>query len=77
MKTSTLSKFNRLRDYFYFDDYRNDRIKIFKLIKTNKEMLDYKERKWLNDYHRKVFYKLKRTMNRNEILELKNACSAI
>ncbi len=43
----------------------------------NKEMLDYKERKWLNDYHRKVFYKLKRTMNRNEILELKNACSAI
>ena len=28
-------------DYFYFDDYRNDRIKIFKLIKTNKEMLDY------------------------------------
>ena len=43
----------------------------------NKEMLDYKERKWLNDYHRKVFYKLKRTMNRNEMLELKNACSAI
>ena len=31
----------------------------------------------LNDYHKKVFNNLKRTMNESEKLELKEACSAI
>ena len=40
-------------------------------------MLSNKEKKWLNNYHKKVFKKLKNTMSRLETADLKNACSAI
>jgi len=48
----------------------------------DKELLDLKilnkgEKEWLNNYHRNVFNKLKRFMNKNEILELKKSCSAV
>ncbi len=39
--------------------------------------LNSKEKKWLNDYHKKVFRNLKNSMNKIETLELKKACSAI
>ena len=42
-----------------------------------KSLLNKSERKWLNNYHRKVFRSLKGAMNKAEILELKKACSAI
>ena len=43
----------------------------------NPKMLSADEKNWLNKYHKKVFINLKRFMNKLEILELKNACSAI
>ena len=43
----------------------------------NKNILNYKEKKWINKYHKKVFDNLKAAMNKSEILDLKNACSAI
>ena len=43
----------------------------------DKDILNYKEKKWINKYHKKVFDSLKDTMNKSEILDLKNACSAI
>ena len=43
----------------------------------NKNILNYKEKKWINKYHKKVFDNLKGAMNKSEILDLKNACSAI
>ncbi len=42
-----------------------------------KNILNYDEKKWLNEYHKKVFDNLKNFMNENEILELRRACSAI
>jgi hypothetical protein len=43
----------------------------------NKNLLSKSEIKWLNDYHMTVFNILKNSMNKFEILELKQACSAI
>ena len=43
----------------------------------NKNLLNKNEKKWLNNYHMEVFNILKNSMNKFEILELKQACSAI
>ena len=43
----------------------------------DKKILNRKERNWLNKYHKKVYYSLKKKMNKSEILDLKKACSAI
>ena len=43
----------------------------------NKNLLNNSEKKWLNNYHMTVFNTLKNSMNKFEILELKQACSAI
>ncbi len=43
----------------------------------DRTLLNKKEIRWINDYHRKVFVSLKYAMNREEIVELKKACSAI
>ena len=43
----------------------------------NKNLLSKSEIKWLNNYHMTVFNILKNSMNKFEILELKQACSAI
>ena len=45
------------------------------LIKKN--ILKKSEVVWLNNYHDNVFKKLKKFMNKNELIELKEACSAI
>ena len=43
----------------------------------DQSLLNKKEKKWLNEYHYKVFETLKNYMNKTEILELKMACSTI
>ena len=52
------------------------------MVPIDKELIDIKllsdkERKWLNNYHQKVFHNLQSAMNKDEILDLKKACSAI
>ena len=42
-----------------------------------KNILNAKEKNWLNSYHKKVYNKLKDRMNKFEISDLKKACSAI
>ena len=37
----------------------------------DKKILNYSEKKWLNEYHQKVFDCLKESMNNSEILELR------
>ena len=43
----------------------------------NKNIMNDNEKKWLNTYHKKVFHNLKSLMNKVEISELREACSAI
>ncbi len=43
----------------------------------NKSLLNKKEKNWLNNYHRKVYYKLKSFMSKIEVAELRKACSPI
>ena len=42
-----------------------------------KKLLNRTEIKWLNNYHKTVFKKLKKFMNRSELSDLKNCCSNI
>ena len=41
------------------------------------ERLDKNEKKWINNYHKTVFKNLRTSMNKEEVLELKKACSII
>ena len=48
----------------------------------DKELIDAKilnksEKNWLNNYHEIVFHKIKKLMNKVEVIELAKACSAI
>ena len=43
----------------------------------NRNLLNLKEKIWLNTYHKTVFKNLKKFMNKIELLDLKKACSAI
>ncbi len=43
----------------------------------DKRILTYKEKNWINRYHKEVFRKMRSFMNKFEIQELKNSCSAI
>ena len=52
------------------------------MVPIDKDMIDRKilnmrERKWLNKYHKKVYENLSDKMDKNEISQLKQACSAI
>ena len=52
------------------------------MVPIDKSLIDFsilneKEKRWLNSYHKKVFNSLKSFMNAKEIVELRKACSAI
>ena len=52
------------------------------MVPIDKELIDIKflnenEKKWLNNYHKNVFDKLKGNMNSVELIDLKKACSAV
>ena len=43
----------------------------------DKNILNEKEKSWINDYHKRVFNNLKKFMNKTEELELRRSCSTI
>ena len=43
----------------------------------DKKILKFSEIDWINNYHKNVYKKLKIFMNKNELSELKKACSKI
>ena len=52
------------------------------MVPIDKDLIDQKflnknEKKWINDYHKEVFYNLKKFMNKIETRDLKKACSVI
>ena len=42
-----------------------------------KKLLNKTEIKWINQYHSKVYYKLKKYMNKSELVDFKKSCSNI
>ena len=43
----------------------------------NKKLLNQDEKIWINRYHKKVYNNIKRLMYKNEMEDLKKACSII
>ena len=43
----------------------------------NKSLLSKNEKKWIDNYHKIVFKNLNKFMNKEEVIDLKKACSAI
>ena len=43
----------------------------------NRDMLNIKEKLWINNYHNEVYNNLKKFMNAKELLKLKSYCSNI
>ena len=64
---------------------KNSKSKFFEnltMVPIDKELiiqkqLNFNEKKWLNNYHQIVFKNLKKYMNKMELKDLREACSAI
>ena len=57
----------------FLDSYESER----DAVEAHPELLNNDEINWLNNYHSKVFLNLKKYMNKNELIDLKNSCSNI
>ena len=61
------------------NSYKFEDLTLAPIDKTliQKKLLNKSEIKWLNRYHSKVYYKLKKYMNKNELVDFKKSCSNI
>ena len=71
-----------LRSYFCKKRCKKNYFENFTMVPIDKSLIDKKmlnkfEEKWLNEYHNKVYNNLKTFMRKDEIMDLKEACSAI
>ena len=64
----------KIRNYFKFENLTQ--VPIEKSL-INKKLMTKIEIRWLNNYHKNVYKKLKKYMNKNEIGRLKDYCSNI
>ena len=74
IRIENLIYIKKIKKINYFDNLT--------LVPIEKDLIDFKilnnnEKKWLNDYHQKVFKSLKKFMNKLEVLELRKACLPI
>ena len=73
----------RIENLIYVKKKKNKKVfENLTMAPIEKELIDInllnnKEKKWINDYHKKVFNNLKNGMYKNDLIELKKACSAI
>ena len=73
----------RIENLIYIKKIKNKKIfENLTLAPLEKDLIDIyllndKEKNWINNYHKKVFKNLKNYMYKNDLLELKKACSAI
>ncbi len=73
----------RIENLIYVKKKKNKKVfENLTMAPIEKELIDInllnnKEKKWINDYHKKVFKNLKSNMFKNDLIELKKACSAI
>ena len=69
----------RIENLVYVKKNRFDNLTMVPIDKSliDKKILNNKEKNWINNYHKKVHGNLKKFMNKKEISELNDACSAI
>ena len=73
----------RIENLIYIKKKKNKKVfENLTMAPIEKELIDInllntKEKNWINDYHQKVFKNLNSRMYENDLLELKKACSAI
>ena len=73
----------RIENLIYVKKNRNNNcFNNLTMAPIDKELIDAKilnrnEKNWLNNYHKEVFNNLKKFMNKSEVVELRNSCSAI
>jgi Xaa-Pro aminopeptidase len=73
----------RIENLIYVRNFnRKNKFENLTMAPIDKDLIDFKilsksEKKWLNDYHKKVFNNLKKFMNKTEVMQLKKSCSAI
>ena len=73
----------RIENLIYVKKKKNKKVfENLTMAPIEKELIDInllnnKEKNWINDYHKKVFKNLKSGMYKNDLIELKKACSAI
>jgi Xaa-Pro aminopeptidase len=73
----------RIENLIYVKKTKNKKIfENLTLAPLEKELIDVnllsaQEKNWINNYHKKVFKNLKNYMYKNDLLELRKACSAI
>ena len=74
IRIENLVRVKKIKNSLVFDDLTTapiDKSLINKKILKNSEII------WLNNYHKSVFKRLKKFMNRTELMDLKKACSHI
>ena len=73
----------RIENLIYVKKKKNKKVfEDLTMVPIEKELIDInllnsKEKNWINNYHKKVFKNLKNSMYKNDLVELKKACSAI
>ena len=74
IRIENLITVKKLRNSYKFEDLTL--VPIDKSL-VEKKLLNKSEIDWINKYHSKVYYNLKKYMNKNESIHLKNLCSDI
>ena len=73
----------RIENLIYIKKIKNKKyFENLTMAPIDKELIDYKilnqkEKRWLNSYHKEVFNNLKNSMNKMEKIQLREACSPI
>ncbi len=73
----------RIENLIYIKKTKNKKFfKNLTMVPIDKDLININllnsiEKNWLNNYHNEVYNNLKDKMNKSEIIELRNACSAI
>jgi len=69
----------RIENLIYINKNKFENLTLVPIEKSliEKSLLTAQEKGWINDYHKKVYHKLKNYMNTSELVELKDACAIL
>ncbi len=69
----------RIENLIYINKNKFENLTLVPIEKSliEKSLLSAQEKRWINNYHKKVYHKLKNYMNTSERVELKDACAIL